>query len=68
MKPLHQRISNCLWFDSQAEEAAAFYTKVFPNSHMGAITRYGNEGFEIHGRPEGSVMTVDFSLSGTEFI
>lgn len=60
-------ISNGLWFDSQAEEAARFYTAVFPGSKMGDIVRYGKEGFEIHGRPEGSVMAVEFELSGEKF-
>ena len=62
-----QKITPCLWFDSQAEEAAKFYVSLFPNSAVGAITRYGKEGFEVHGRPEGSVMTVNFSLEGQEF-
>ena len=53
-------ISNGLWFDDQAEEAAKFYTSVFPDSHIGDITRYGKEGYEFHKRPEGSVMTVEF--------
>ena len=62
-----QKITPCLWFDSQAEEAAKFYVSLFPNSAVGAITRYGKEGFEVHGRPEGSAMTVNFSLEGQEF-
>jgi len=57
----------CLWFDNQAEEAAKFYTSIFKNSNMGTITRYGKAGFEMHGRPEGSVMTVSFTLEGQEF-
>ncbi len=60
-------ISNGLWFDSQAEEAAKFYTSIFPESKIGDIVRYGKEGFEIHGRPEGSVMLVEFELSGQKF-
>ena len=50
-----QKIAPCLWFDNQAEEAAKFYVSLFKNSAIGAITRYGKEGFEVHGRPEGSV-------------
>jgi predicted 3-demethylubiquinone-9 3-methyltransferase (glyoxalase superfamily) len=61
-------LGNGLWFDSQAEEAAKFYTSVFPNSKIGDIVRYGKEGFEIHGRPEGSVMVVEFELSGEKFV
>jgi predicted 3-demethylubiquinone-9 3-methyltransferase (glyoxalase superfamily) len=62
-----QKITPCLSFDNQAEEAAKFYVSLFSNSAMGAVTRYGKEGFEIHGRPEGSVMTVSFRLEGQEF-
>jgi predicted 3-demethylubiquinone-9 3-methyltransferase (glyoxalase superfamily) len=61
-------ISNGLWFDSQAEEAAKFYTSVFPDSKVGDIVRYGKEGFEIHQRPEGSVMSVEFELAGENFV
>lgn len=61
-------ISNGLWFDSQAEEAARFYTSVFPQSEIGTILRYGTEGFEFHGRPAGSVMLVEFELSGEKFV
>ena len=62
-----QRITPCLWFDTQAEEAAKFYTSVFKNSRIGRISRYGKEGHEIHGRPEGSVLTVEFELDGQPF-
>ncbi len=62
-----QRIVPCLWFDDQAEEATRFYVSVFPDSRIGAVTRYGREGFEVHGRPAGSVMTVTFHLDGQEF-
>jgi len=64
---LVQKITPCLWFDHQAEEAAAFYTAIFTNSRIGRVTRYGKEGFEIHGRPEGSAMTVEFELDGQAF-
>jgi predicted 3-demethylubiquinone-9 3-methyltransferase (glyoxalase superfamily) len=62
-----QKITPCLWFDNQAEEAARFYVSLFENSAIGTITRYGKEGFEVHGRPEGSVLTVSFRLEGQEF-
>jgi predicted 3-demethylubiquinone-9 3-methyltransferase (glyoxalase superfamily) len=62
-----QKISPCLWFDHQAEEAAKFYVSIFKNSGIGTVTRYGTEGFEIHGRPAGSVLTVTFRLEGQEF-
>jgi predicted 3-demethylubiquinone-9 3-methyltransferase (glyoxalase superfamily) len=62
-----QKITPCLWFDNQAEEAAKFYVSMFSNSAIVAVTRYGKEGFEVHGRPEGSVLTVNFRLEGQEF-
>jgi|SRR5215472_10292263 len=62
-----QKITPCLWFDHQAEEAAKFYVSIFENSAIGVVSRYGKEGFEVHGRPEGSVMTVSFCLEGQEF-
>jgi predicted 3-demethylubiquinone-9 3-methyltransferase (glyoxalase superfamily) len=61
-------ITACLWFDSQAEEAALFYTSVFKESEIESINRYGREGFEIHGRKEGSVMTVNFHINGQPFV
>jgi len=61
------KITPCLWFDTQAEEAARFYTGVFPNSKIVAITRYPDAGQEIHGKPAGSVMTVLFELDGQAF-
>jgi predicted 3-demethylubiquinone-9 3-methyltransferase (glyoxalase superfamily) len=56
-----------LWFDNKAEEAAKFYVSIFKESGLGTVTRYGKEGFEIHGGLEGSVMTVSFRLEGQEF-
>lgn len=66
--PNIQRISPCLWFDDQAEEAAKFYTAVFKNSRIVKISRYGEAGREIHGRPPGSVMVVAFELEGQAFM
>jgi predicted 3-demethylubiquinone-9 3-methyltransferase (glyoxalase superfamily) len=60
-------IAPCLWFDTQAEEAANFYISVFPNSKINRIARYGKAGFEQHRKPEGSVMTVEFELAGQTF-
>lgn len=62
-----QKISPCLWFDSEAEEAAKFYVAVFPNSKILTVTRYGKAGFEIHQRPVGAVMTVELELNGQRF-
>jgi predicted 3-demethylubiquinone-9 3-methyltransferase (glyoxalase superfamily) len=61
------KLTPCLWFDSQAEEAARFYTGIFKNSKMGAISRYTEAGQEVHRRPPGSVMTVEFELNGQPF-
>jgi predicted 3-demethylubiquinone-9 3-methyltransferase (glyoxalase superfamily) len=65
--PSLQKITPCLWFDNQAEDAAKFYTSIFKNSGIGKTSRYGKEGFEIHHRPEGSAMMVSFRLEGQEF-
>lgn len=62
-----QRITPCLWFADEAEEAARFYTGIFKNSRITAITRYGKAGYETHHRPAGSVMTVAFELDGQSF-
>jgi predicted 3-demethylubiquinone-9 3-methyltransferase (glyoxalase superfamily) len=62
------QITPCLWFDNQAEEAANFYVSIFKNAKLGNITRYSEEGYEIHGRPAGTVMTVEFQLDGQEFV
>lgn len=62
-----QKIIPCLWFDNQAEEAANFYTSIFKNSKIGNISRYGKEGYEIHGREEGTVMTIEFEIDGQKF-
>lgn len=61
-------IRPCLWFDIQAEDAARYYTSIFPSSRIDRITRYPKVGQEIHGKPEGAVMTVDFVLDGRKFI
>ena len=63
-----QKIMPCLWFDAEAEEAAKFYVSIFKNSRLGHISRYGNEGHEIHGREAGSVMTAEFELEGQKFV
>lgn len=62
-----QRVVPCLWFDSEAEEAAQFYTSIFDNSRIERVTRFTSAGQEFHGKPEGSVMTVVFTLDGQEF-
>jgi predicted 3-demethylubiquinone-9 3-methyltransferase (glyoxalase superfamily) len=62
-----KRIAPCLWFDDQAEKAARYYTAIFKNSRIGRVSRYGEAGREIHGRPPGSVLTVEFELDGQPF-
>jgi predicted 3-demethylubiquinone-9 3-methyltransferase (glyoxalase superfamily) len=57
-----------LWFDTQAEDAARFYTGVFKDSKLGPITRYPEAGQEITGKAPGSVMTAEFELNGLSFI
>ena len=64
---IKQRITPCLWFDDQAEEAAAFYTAIFERSKIVSVSRYGEAGQEIHGRKPGTVMTVVFELDGQAF-
>ena len=56
-----------MWFDDQAEEAVEFYITIFKNSKIVNITRYGEAGHEIHGKPAGTVMTVAFELDGQAF-
>lgn len=62
------KMSTCLWFNKEAEEAAKFYIDVFGNGAIYHVSRYGKEGFEHHQMPEGSVMTVEFELNGHRFI
>ena len=65
--PVAQRIAPCLWFEDQAEEAARFYVSIFKNSKIVEVLRYGKAGYDIHKRPAGSVMTVEFDLDGEKF-
>lgn len=59
-----QKITPCLWFDNQAEEAMNFYVSVFKHSSVESISRYGEAG----PGPEGSVLTVTFKLEGQDFM
>jgi predicted 3-demethylubiquinone-9 3-methyltransferase (glyoxalase superfamily) len=63
-----KNIMPCLWFDTQAEEAANFYVSLVKNSKTGTITRYDKASAAASGRPEGSVMTVPFQLNGQDFL
>ena len=62
-----QKITPCLWFDSEAEEAANFYCAIFKNSRINAISRYPEAGQEVHHKPAGSVMVVEFEIDGQTF-
>lgn len=62
-----QKITPCLWFDNQAEDAANFYVSIFKNSKIESVSRYGKEGFEIHGQKEGTLLTVAFQINGQPF-
>jgi predicted 3-demethylubiquinone-9 3-methyltransferase (glyoxalase superfamily) len=64
---LIQRVTPCLWFDSEAEQAARFYTGVFKNSKITKISCYGEVGQEVHGKAPGTVMVVAFELDGHTF-
>jgi predicted 3-demethylubiquinone-9 3-methyltransferase (glyoxalase superfamily) len=60
-------ITPCLWFDDQAEPAAKFYTDIFKHSKILSVSRFPEAGQEIHGKPAGSAMTVEFELDGQKF-
>ena len=62
-----QKITPCLWFDHQAEEAARFYTSIFRNSKILNISYYGEAGQDVHGKAPGTVMVVAFELEGHGF-
>lgn len=64
---MKDKMTICLWFDNQAEEAAKHYTSIFKNSKIEGLSRYGKEGYEIHHQKEGTAMTVSFSLNGQSF-
>jgi predicted 3-demethylubiquinone-9 3-methyltransferase (glyoxalase superfamily) len=68
MTVVNQRIIPNLWFDFKAEEATEFYSSVFHNIKTGQITRAGKAGFEIHGIPESTVMTIELEIEGVKFI
>ena len=57
-----------MWFDDDAEDAVKFYASIFKDSKIGNVTRFGKEGYEIHKKKEGSVMTIDFKIEGQKFL
>lgn len=66
--PKLPRITPCLWFDTQAEEAANFYVSIFKSSRIKGLARYDAEAAQASGQPKGSVMTVQFELDGQDFV
>ena len=68
MQIVTQKIAPCLWFDTEAEEAAKFYVSIFKNSKITTVARFPDEGKDIHGKDAGSVMTVAFELAGQSFV
>jgi predicted 3-demethylubiquinone-9 3-methyltransferase (glyoxalase superfamily) len=62
-----QKVTPCLWFDTQAEEAANFYAAIFSDSKINKVSRYTKSGREVHGKEPGSVLTVEFELEGQSF-
>ncbi len=63
-----QKLSTCLWFNNNAEEAVQFYTGIFKDSKVKLTTRYGESGSNASGQPAGSVMTIVFELAGQEYL
>jgi predicted 3-demethylubiquinone-9 3-methyltransferase (glyoxalase superfamily) len=67
MQLAKHKITPCLWFDTQAEQAAEFYCSVFKDSRITQVSRYPDAGQDIHKKPAGSVMVVAFELDGQPF-
>jgi predicted 3-demethylubiquinone-9 3-methyltransferase (glyoxalase superfamily) len=63
-----QKMSICLWFNNQAEEASLFYTSLFKNSSVGNISRYGKEGFDFHRMPEGTALVVNLRINDLDIM
>lgn len=63
-----QKITTCLWFDNQAEEAVNLYTSVFKNSKIDSTSHYDEASAKASGRPAGSVLTMTFELEGRQFM
>ncbi|MBX4181466.1 VOC family protein [Candidatus Parcubacteria bacterium] len=65
---MKQKISPCIWFDHEGEDAAKYYVSLFPNSEITHITHHDAASAEASKMPEGSVLTVSFNLGGNEFM
>ena len=68
MSQLHPRINPCLWFDGQRRPRRVYYTEIFRNSRITRTTHHTAAGRDVHHRPAGSVMTVEFELDGQRFM
>ena len=62
------KITPCLWFDTEAEDAARFYVSIFRNAKLGKISRFNKEGRDIHGKQADTVMTAEFEVDGQHFV
>ena len=65
---MKQKITPCLWYDGNAQEAAKFYATVFKDAEIGETSKYNEASAEISGQPEGSVMVVEFEIAGQKFV
>lgn len=65
---MSQKITPCLWFDNQAEEAVNFYVATFKNTKIETTTRYDEASAKVSGQKEGSVLTIAFQIEGQEFL
>jgi predicted 3-demethylubiquinone-9 3-methyltransferase (glyoxalase superfamily) len=63
-----QKITPCLWFDKNAQEAVDFYITVFPDARIVRTTHYSEVGQEQHHMPAGTVLTIEFELAGQKFV
>lgn len=63
-----QKITPCLWFDNQTEDAVKFYTSLLNNSKIGRTARYDEASAQVSGKPAGSVLTVEFEIEGNKFL
>jgi predicted 3-demethylubiquinone-9 3-methyltransferase (glyoxalase superfamily) len=62
-----QTITPCLWFATEAKEAADYYCSIFPDSRIAAVSHYGEAGYEVHHMRAGTVLAVEFTLAGQSF-
>lgn len=63
-----QKLTPCLWFNNNAEEAAKFYVSLFTNSKVGKVMRYDAESAKVSGQKKGSVLTIEFTIGGMNFL